>query len=105
MGLGKTLETIALLAYLTQLQEESNLRENQKMKHLIIIPKTTLSNWKSEFKLWCPYLRVLILYNEDKEIRTEIANSLNQHKAFDIAVTSYEAVSIEQASLKRINWT
>jgi len=61
MGLGKTLEAISLLAYIKLLQAETNLRENQKMKHLIIIPKSTLSNWKLEFNTWCPTIRLLVL--------------------------------------------
>jgi hypothetical protein len=41
--LGKTLQTIALLAYLY----ENNL---SKGPHLILVPLTTLSNWMREFK-------------------------------------------------------
>lgn len=70
------------------MQDEHDLKENQKMKHLIIVPKSTLSNWKNEFRNWCPSIRLLVLYNEDKETRSQIASSLNQNKAFDAALTT-----------------
>jgi hypothetical protein len=51
LGLGKTLQTISLLAY---------LREDRKMHgpHLVIVPKTTVGNWLKEFAKWCPAIKV-----------------------------------------------
>ena len=50
MGLGKTLQTISLLGYLKECRGVSG-------PHLIIVPKSTLSNWHRELTKWCPSLR------------------------------------------------
>ena len=47
MGLGKTVQTISLLGYLKHFQ-------NKPKYHIVICPKSTLSNWVNEFKRWCP---------------------------------------------------
>ena len=31
----------------------------QKQPHLVIAPKSTMSNWMLEFKRWTPHLRVV----------------------------------------------
>lgn len=61
MGLGKTLETISAFAYLDLLQKEKNIKyDNMKMKHIVIVPKSVITNWKNEFERWCPSLRVFV---------------------------------------------
>lgn len=52
MGLGKTLQSISICAYLHEF-------ENCRGPHLVMVPKSTLSNWCNEFKRWCPVIRVL----------------------------------------------
>lgn len=42
MGLGKTLETISLFGYLLQLQIATNVPEYKRMKHICIVPKSTV---------------------------------------------------------------
>lgn len=50
MGLGKTIQTISMIAF---------IRETKKIKgpHLILGPKITLSNWKREFAKWLPEVK------------------------------------------------
>jgi SWI/SNF-related matrix-associated actin-dependent regulator of chromatin subfamily A member 5 len=45
MGLGKTLQSISILAYCYEFL-------NITGPHLIIVPKSTLSNWMNEIKRW-----------------------------------------------------
>jgi SWI/SNF-related matrix-associated actin-dependent regulator of chromatin subfamily A member 5 len=52
MGLGKTLQTISMLAYLQEARGISG-------PHIVITPKSTVSNWMRELKRWCPSLRAL----------------------------------------------
>ena len=52
MGLGKTLQSISLLAYL----KESKGIDGP---HLVIAPKSTISNWQREVERWCPLLKSL----------------------------------------------
>ena len=55
MGLGKTLQTIALLAYLAAYKGIWG-------PHLIIVPTSTMLNWECEFKRFCPSMKVLTYY-------------------------------------------
>lgn len=60
-GLGKTLQTIALLGYLKHYR-------NIPGPHMVLVPKSTLHNWMNEFKRWVPSLRV-ICFVGDKDAR------------------------------------
>lgn len=60
MGLGKTLQTISLLGYMKSFR-------NIDGPHLIIVPKSTLHNWSSEFQRWCPSLEVVCLIGNQEE--------------------------------------
>ena len=38
--------------------------------HIIIVPKSTLSNWMAEFKRWCPSLIIICLIgNQEERVR------------------------------------
>jgi SWI/SNF-related matrix-associated actin-dependent regulator of chromatin subfamily A member 5 len=60
-GLGKTLQTISFLGWLKS-------SKSIEGPHLVISPKSTLSNWMKEFQRWCPSLKV-IKFQGDKEER------------------------------------
>ena len=61
MGLGKTLLTISLLGYMKHYR-------NIPGPLMVLVPKSTLHNWMSEFKKWVPTLRSVCLIG-DKEQR------------------------------------
>ena len=54
MGLGKTIQAIAMLAYLS----DNNLVNGP---HLIVVPKSTVSNWMNELGKWTPHFKVVNL--------------------------------------------
>lgn len=54
MGLGKTIQTISILAFIKQYKKISG-------PHLVIAPKIMLGNWANEFEKWLPCLRVVKL--------------------------------------------
>jgi SWI/SNF-related matrix-associated actin-dependent regulator of chromatin subfamily A member 5 len=96
MGLGKTIQTIAFLAF---------LREKKKIHgpHLIVGPNTTVGNWYKEIRKWFPSCRVVKLYAR-KEYREEtFASELIKGK-FDVCVASYEAINICITKLKEFDW-
>jgi SNF2 family DNA or RNA helicase len=63
MGLGKTVQTIGFL---------SHLRANGiNGPFLIVVPLSTLSNWKNEVARWCPSMSALV-YHGDKKERQEM---------------------------------
>ena len=60
MGLGKTLQTISLLAYL---KESCNVEG----PHLVITPKSTISNWVKEVQRFCPSVRAFKFIGDKHE--------------------------------------
>jgi SWI/SNF-related matrix-associated actin-dependent regulator of chromatin subfamily A member 5 len=61
--------------------------------HLIVAPKSTISNWMREFKIWSPFFRVVNLI-PTKEHRTDILENQMQPGLYDVCVTTYEALLI-----------
>ncbi|ESO93825.1 hypothetical protein LOTGIDRAFT_182249 [Lottia gigantea] len=96
MGLGKTLQTISLLGYMKHYR-------NIPSPHLVIVPKSTLSNWMNEFKRWCPTLRTVCLIGL-AEKRAEIIRDIILPGEWDVTITSYEMVIREKSVFKKFNW-
>ena len=96
MGLGKTLQTIAFLGYLRHVCDITG-------PHLIVVPKSTLDNWKREFTMWTPEVNVLILQGA-KEERHQLINERLIDEKFDVCITSYEMILREKAHLKKFAW-
>ena len=81
MGLGKTCQVIAFLAHLRE--------EGQDGPHLVVVPASTIENWLTEFKKFCPDLAVAPYYGTKKEriaFRDEIEEN---RKALNVVVTTY----------------
>ena len=96
MGLGKTLQTISFLGYLRFVCSIHG-------PHLVIVPKSTLDNWKREFAKWIPEIDVIVLQG-DKVARQEIINERLVDEKFDVCITSYEMILREKASFKKLAW-
>ena len=96
MGLGKTLQTISVLAY---------LRETRKITgpHLVIVPKSTVSNWMREFTRWCPSIRSVRLLGDKAERARVIKEEMGNSK-FDVCVASYESMLLETRTFLRYKW-
>jgi hypothetical protein len=56
-GLGKTVQVMALVAYLME-------RKQNYGPHLIIVPNAVVINWKSELGLWLPSVRCVYYTGE-----------------------------------------
>lgn len=96
MGLGKTLQTIAMLGYMKHYRHKSG-------PHLVIVPKSTLSNWMNEFKRWVPTLRAVSLIGGQDE-RAKIIHEEILTKDWDVLVTSYEMCIKEKAVLRKFHY-
>jgi SWI/SNF-related matrix-associated actin-dependent regulator of chromatin subfamily A member 5 len=96
MGLGKTLQTISFLGYLRHIMGTTG-------PHLIIVPKSTLDNWKREFARWTPEVNVLVLQGA-KEERQQLINDRLVDENFDVCITSYEMILREKAHLRKFAW-
>ncbi|OCK88564.1 ISWI chromatin-remodeling complex ATPase ISW1 [Cenococcum geophilum 1.58] len=96
MGLGKTLQTISFLGYLRFIAQITG-------PHLVVVPKSTLDNWKREFGKWIPEVNVLVLQGAKDERATLINERLVDEK-FDVCITSYEMILREKSHLKKFAW-
>jgi SWI/SNF-related matrix-associated actin-dependent regulator of chromatin subfamily A member 5 len=96
MGLGKTLQTISFLGYLRHIMGTTG-------PHLIVVPKSTLDNWKREFARWTPEVNVLVLQGA-KEERHNLINERLIDEKFDCCITSYEMILREKSHLKKFAW-
>lgn len=96
MGLGKTLQTISFLGWLKFYRDTPRF-------HLIVVPKSTLDNWKRELENWVPGFKVVSLQG-DKEARQELIQSHLLTQDFDILLTTYEMCLREKGALKRLSW-
>lgn len=94
-GLGKTIQTISLITYLIEKKQENG-------PYLVLVPLSTLTNWTSEFKLWAPGVKVLILKG-DKNSRKALADQVKRVD-FQVLLTTYEYVIKEANALGRIRW-
>lgn len=126
MGLGKTLQSISILAYHYEYLKIQG-------PHLICVPKSTLSNWMNELNRWCPSLRVIRFHGmkdereelvEDyftneaaahdgrrptRQIRNEETGEMEDDnsdnpRAWDVCVTTYEMANMEKRTLGRFAW-
>ncbi|CCE63956.1 hypothetical protein TPHA_0G01190 [Tetrapisispora phaffii CBS 4417] len=96
MGLGKTLQTISFLGYLRYHKQVDG-------PFLVIVPKSTLDNWRREFKKWTPDVNAVILHG-DKEKRHDILQNRVLQAKFDVLITSYEMIIKEKNVLKKVAW-
>ncbi|KAE9407682.1 SNF2 family DNA-dependent ATPase [Gymnopus androsaceus JB14] len=108
MGLGKTLQTISFLGYLHH-------HLSLPGPHLIVVPKSTLQNWKREFERWTSFFRVVILTGSKEERQAVIQDQLLAAEEgpegtsditlpFDILITSYEICLIERSVLRKFSF-
>eukprot|EP01039_Chlorochromonas_danica_P004981 gene4981-5469_t len=85
MGLGKTVQTIAFLSWV--------IKTNRKkvLPHLIVVPASTLNNWKNEIERFNPNLRLFIYHGSQTE-RAELRYSLRskiQYEEVDVILCTY----------------
>lgn len=103
MGLGKTLQSISILVYMMEYQSCNG-------PHLIVVPKSTLSNWMNELARWAPTLTA-VKFHGDKATREDLANNTlcpgqrDEERKWNVVVTTYEVCNIEKNCLGKFAWT
>lgn len=95
MGLGKTLQTISLLSQLTL--------EGETSPSIVIVPKSTLSNWAKEFKKWSPSLEIFEFY-ADHNGRELLRPRIPRTNSYNVLLTTYETAMAEKTLLKVVKW-
>jgi SNF2 family DNA or RNA helicase len=89
MGLGKTLQIIAL--FLSEIQ-------HGRKQHLVVAPVTLLENWRREIVKFAPGISPVVHQGKD---RTGFPMSL---KGADVVLTSYDTVVRDTAIFQMIDW-
>lgn len=98
MGLGKTIQTISFLLHVKE--QHDNLGP-----HLVVAPKSCLSNWKDEFSRFAPGFAVHVIVGDQAERDAEIERlqrSIAEGKA-TCCITNYEQVH-RNARLSTQEW-
>lgn len=96
LGLGKTIQTIALLAHLA-------CAKSNWGPHLIVVPSSVMLNWEMEFKKWCPGFKILTYYGSQKERKMKRIG-WTKPNAFHVCITSYKLVIQDHQSFRRKKW-
>uniref|UniRef100_A0A1I8J0U6 DNA helicase n=1 Tax=Macrostomum lignano TaxID=282301 RepID=A0A1I8J0U6_9PLAT len=116
MGLGKTIQTIV---FLYSLYKEGHT----KGPFLVSVPLSTVINWEREFEFWAPdfYVVTYVGTKDSRGVIRENEMSYDQVRRypirpkasrirsgsqvkFHVLLTSYELISIDQATLSSVDW-
>jgi len=103
MGLGKTLQSISVLVYMMEYA-------GQNGPHLVVVPKSTLSNWMAEFKRWAPTINA-VKFHGSKDEREAMARDVlqpgqrDEHRTWNVAVTTYEVCNMDKQVLNKFAWS
>ena len=79
---------------------------------LVVVPVTTLHNWKNELEKFCPALKVLPYFGSPEERKKlgrflDTKNMNNPQMQIHVIITSYNLLvnnSKDQAKLMKIKW-
>jgi SNF2-related domain len=97
------LQSISILVYLLEYRACTG-------PHLIVVPKSTLSNWMNEFGRWAPTIKV-VKFHGDRATREEIAKNVlepaqrDEDRDWHVCITTYEICNIERSVLQKFCWT
>lgn len=101
-GLGKTVQSISLMAWLAETQ-------NIWGPFLVIAPASTLHNWQQEVTRFAPTLKTLPYWGSIKDRKTLrrfwTTNQLYTPEApFHVLITSYQIIVADQQYFQRVKW-
>ncbi len=106
MGLGKTVQSISLLAHLAE-------RQNNWGPFLIVTPASTLHNWQQEFTKFLPALKVIPYWGSvaDRKVLRSTCMSywtgkkpVTRDTPFHVMITSYQLIVSDEAFLQKVKW-
>ncbi|XP_030075667.1 E1A-binding protein p400 isoform X2 [Microcaecilia unicolor] len=95
-GLGKNVQVIALLAHLA-------CNEGNWGPHLVIVRSCRMLKWELEFKRWCPGLKVLLHFDNQKEFKKR-RQVWTEPNSFNICITSYKQLFKGHQAFQKMSW-
>lgn len=101
MGLGKTVQVIALVCHL--------LEKGVAGPFLIIVPLSTLPNWESEFRRFAPKIPAIVFYGNESQRRGLYRKICKKYTVGNVTtlpviLTSYQIPLEEQSFLRRMEY-
>lgn len=99
MGLGKTVQTCAILAYLFHTMQQYG-------PFLIVVPLSTLPTWKEQLEAWAPDLNVIAYLGNrvSRDMIREHEFGSAKRLRFNVLLTTYELVLKDKVDLSQIKW-
>src|SRR4051812_46533994 len=104
MGLGKTLQTICIVASDHHLRAEDHREtlspETKSVPSLIVCPSTLSGHWQQEIKQYAPFLTTLTYVGNPAE-RQDLRDLLG---TTDIVITSYDICRNDIEHISKYDW-
>lgn len=104
MGLGKTLQSICILASKhferAEKHKKTNSSDSVHLPSLIVCPPTLTGHWYYEIQKYTDTLRP-VLYTGNSRERSRLLGKL---QSYDVVITSYEVVRNDISSLEGYHW-
>jgi TATA-binding protein-associated factor len=104
MGLGKTLQTICIIASDHYLRAErfkvTNSAEDRPLPSLVICPPTITGHWQQEIATYAPFLKCLVYVGNPTD-RQRLRGQIRQQ---DIVITSYDICRNDTDLICKYNW-
>ena len=101
MGLGKTIQVLALLLHL---RERRDRGASETPPNLLVLPASLIANWQSEISRFAPPLRTFVAHPSETAIDLQDARALDAAlKDADLVITTY-AMLARLLSLRARRW-
>ena len=101
MGLGKTIQSIAIIAMVESLKTKEEIL-NRRTHHIVIVPKIVLGKWRKEIIEWLPSVKLVYFYGNSEE-REQQKLELRTHQ-YDVILTTFETVIKEKYELSKLQF-
>ncbi|KAM8960730.1 E1A-binding protein p400-like [Pelodytes ibericus] len=95
-GLGKNIQVIGLMAHLA-------CNEGLWGPHLIVVRSCKILKWELEFKRWCPALKLLLYFGNQRELRRK-RQKWEDPNSFNICITSYKQLFKGHKAFMKMRW-
>jgi SNF2 family DNA or RNA helicase len=96
MGLGKTIQVLALLLVLHR-QSEQRQSGGARRPSLLVAPASLLANWAAEMERFAPSLKAIIAHPSELPASDLKSMTAEQLRNVDVVITSY-------GTLLRVPW-
>ena len=97
------MQAISILVYMLEFKSDTG-------PHLIIVPKSTLSNWMNELERWGPTLSA-VKFHGTKDERLDIATNVlqpgqkDEERQWNVCVTTYEICNLDRNVFNKFAWS